>query len=563
MIVFTQMKMWNVFDGFGKRIKATCLSVLCIFLLSFGGGRARQPTVDDLLATMTLEQKVAQMFMVSFFGAPMNEPARALLRDWQPGAVVLLPSNLGDPEQVTRLTNDIQTTIVESGGLPALIAVDQEGGIIAHLEEGFTRWPVPMLVTATQDADLAYQFGQALATELQAVGITMNLAPVADLNTNPANPIIGRRSFGSDPQLVAPIVAQVVRGMQDGGVLATVKHFPGHGDTATDSHVTLPILSYSQQFLNERELIPFQAAIDVGAAAIMAAHISYPELEPQVGLPASLSETIVTDLLRGEMGFQGIAITDALDMDAIDTVRSPEAAALSAIQAGHDLVLTGAHVGPETHRRVFEAVVSAVESGAISEERIDQSVRRVLLAKSRHDLLDWQAIDPTTANERIPLTVHAQLIDQFFRKGITVARGRDQLPIGQDSLFIFPATQPSLWRMCERDGWQGLGVSGRPTEQEIAWAASSASQAAQVVIFTQNLAENEPMQRLVTTLPVERTVIVALQSPYDLWEVPEVAGYLLTYSPLSSAYPALCGILGGDIPAQGTLSTALDRANTS
>lgn len=546
----------------GKLATVICLSFLSIGSLGFNSVRAQQPSVDALLAGMTLEQQVAQMFMVSFYGAPMNEPARALLRDWQPGAVVFLPSNLGNPEQVTRLTNDIQTTLIESGGWPALIAVDQEGGIIAHLEDGFTRWPVPMLLTATQDPALAHQFGQALAAELRAVGINMNLAPVADLNTNPDNPIIGRRSFGSEPQLVAPIIAEVVHGMQAGGVLATVKHFPGHGDTDSDSHITLPVVSYSQQFLKSRELIPFQAAIDAGASAVMAAHIVYPNLEPEPGIPASLSTNIVTDLLRTEMNFEGLAITDALDMDAIDTNYTPEAAAIAAINAGHDLILTGAHIGPDTHRRVFEAVVQAVNNGDISRSRIEQSVRRILSVKVEYDFLNWQVLDASTADERIPLSTHAQLVDQLFRNGITVVRGSDQLPLQENSLIIYPATQPSLWRACEGNGWDGLGVSSRPTEQEIAWAASSATSAGQIVVFTQNAADNASQQSLVAALPAERTTVVAMQSPYDLWELPQTSGYMATYSPLTAGYAAICAILEGEIVARGTLSTSLEQPDT-
>ena len=537
-----------------KSVTALLLMLLCVA----PGSQAQQSVtasdaaVEARLQAMTLKEQVAQMFMVSFYGRPLNIAAREMLQEWQPGGVVLLPSNLGTPEQVTALTNQIQAELTT----PALIAVDQEGGLIAHLEDGFTEWPVPSLLTASGDTALAEAFGAALAAEMRAVGVQMNLAPVADLHTNPANPVIGRRAFGSDAQEVAPIVAAVVRGMQSGGVLATVKHFPGHGDTADDSHAELPVLSHRQEFLMQRELVPFEAAITDSAGAIMTAHIYFPELEPIPDTPASLSEAIVTGLLREQLGYQGIIITDALDMDAIDTRYSAAEASLRAIQAGNDMVLVGAHVSPQTQMQAMQYVYQAVQNGDLSTARIEDSVRRILQAKARFNLLEHSPLDPTTASDRIPLDDHSQLVTELFRKGITLVEG--ELPLPDNTAFIYPATRPSLWQTCQADTWQGVGVSLYPSEADISRAVSTAARSDAVVVFTQNVRDNPQQQALVEALPAEKTRVIALWSPYDRRYLPQTAGYMVTYSPLLASHDPLCDILHGREPARRQLSLMIE-----
>jgi len=520
--------------------------------------QSQLPDVDALVSQMSLPQKVAQMFMVSFFGPALHESAQDLLEDWQPGGVVLLPSNLGTPEQITTLTNDIQRVLVDSGAVPALIAVDQEGGIIARLKDGFTEWPVPMLLTATQNPDLAYQFGQAVAAEMQAVGINMNLAPVADLHTNPQNPIIGRRSYGTFPEQVNPILAAVVQGMESGGVLAAAKHFPGHGDTGVDSHLTLPVINANRQMLFDRELLPFQSLIDVNIASVMVGHLSLPELEQGEGLPASLSQRIITDLLRTDLAYSGLIMTDALDMDAIDTVYSAEEAVLMAIEAGNDVILVGAHIGPQIHRRAMQAVVDAVANGYIAEARIDESLRRILKTKARFGLLHWQPLEPEQASVRINIASSSQLIDSIFAQGITVVHGDEDLPLSGRVTFIYPGNRFSLWSACQADEWSPISVSDFPTDFEIEAARIAAQQAEHIVVFTQNIKDNAQQQALIESLPPEKTWVIALQAPDDIHYIAPIRGYIVTYSPLKPAHEAVCSILHGERPATGSLAIALD-----
>ena len=510
--------------------------------------------VESELARLSLRQKVAQMFVFTFYGSPPNQPAVEFIREWQPGAVALLPSNLGEPAQIARLTNTLQQTSLDAGGLPLLVAVDQEGGIIAHLEDGFTRWPVPTLLTATADVDLAYRVGRAFASEMRAVGVNMNLAPVADLLTNPDNPIIGRRAFGADAAQVGPVVTAFADGLQAGGVLATAKHFPGHGDTDADSHVTLPVIMHDRQRLDAIELAPFRALIAADVAAIMVAHVVYTALDLEQRRPASLSPPIVSDLLRAQMGFEGLILPDALDMDAIDTAYSPVEAALASVLAGHDLILTGAHVSPQSQVDAIQAVIDAVQAGEIDEARIDASVRRILTAKARFDLLEWEPIDVMQGTQVATQSGGEALVSEMFSRGITVVHGGDRLPAPADSLLIYPASQPSLWRACDAAGqFVPLGVSDRPTSEEIAWAASAAERAPLVITFTRDVATNPAQRDLVERLPAEKTLVVALQSPFDIEVLPSTAAHLLTYSPLPAAYEPLCAILAGTQQALGQL----------
>lgn len=534
-------------------------SLLSFFLLISPVSAAQ----NDLLESLTLEQRIAQMFIVNLYGAGLTEVGRDFLTHYQPGGVVLLGENLGMPEFVTRLTNSYQQVITEAGGLPLFVAVDQEGGPISHLTDGFTAFPTPTLMTASGDLTLANQVGAAIGTELRAVGVNLNLAPVADLETNPRNPIILRRSFGSDPAMVSPTIAAFIQGMQAANVLAVAKHFPGHGETDIDSHTGLPVLDLSRERLEAVELAPFRAAIEADVAAIMAAHIWYPALEPEPNTPASLSSSIISDLLRGEMGYDGLIMTDALDMDAIDTVYSYPQAVVKAVQAGVDLVIA-AHISLDSQIAAIEALVDAVENGTISEARINESVRRILTTKADYGLLNWQPLDPSAVGQRLELESHAVLVEQLFQSGVTLAYDRNgHLPLSptQKVAIVYLGTRYQIVESCGgyRSDIQWVGVSDSPSDEQIAAAQTTARLVDTVVVFTQNADQNPRQTALVNALPPEKIVAVALWSPYDWTVYPDVSAYVVTYSPLPPAVPAACGLLFGAVPAEARMAITIPR----
>lgn len=525
-----------------------------------------QSRVDSLLAEMTLEEKVGQMFMVDLYGATLNEPGRLLLEEWKPGAAVLFASNVGTPAETTRLINEWQSAVVDAGGLPMFITTDQEGGVIARLKDGFTTLPAMMLLTATGDVSLAQRTGETLARELSAVGVNMNLGPVADLYTNLNNPIIGRRSFGSEPERTGQMLAGLVRGMQGGGVLATAKHFPGHGDTQHDSHTSLPIVAHSREELDRIELAPFKWTVAAGVEAVMVAHIWYPAYDPDEQMPASLSYNVVTGVLRQELGFTGLIMTDAIEMDAIDLTFTYPEASIRAVLAGVDIIAFGANLSPQSQIAAMSGVVQAVRDGRITEARIDESVRRILDAKARYGILDWQPLDPATADRRVNIGEGSALVRELFNAGVTIAY--DQIgavpvnPVTQRVSVIYPASRPAIRSECEVYSpsvtWLGVGES--PSADDIARASTTARTSDVAVVFTSNAAFDTAQQALVNALPPEKTVAVALFSPFDWQAFPGVAAYLTTYSPLPEAVPAACAVLFGAIPAQGSLPVALDGA---
>ncbi|MBN1966621.1 MAG: glycoside hydrolase family 3 protein, partial [Anaerolineae bacterium] len=411
-----------------------------------------QQRVEAILAGMNTTELVAQLFMVSLWGPELSEEAVAFLETYNPGGVVLFGDNAVTPEQITDLTNTLQLTgLRHPDGLPAWIAIDQEGGVVTRLPEGFTTFPLSMAIAGTGDPAYARAIGQAMAEELRAIGITMNLAPVADLETNPDNPIIARRSFGADPELVGEMVAAIVDGMQSGGVMATAKHFPGHGETTSDSHLSLPMLLLDRTRIDSVELIPFEYAIDANVGAIMAGHLWYPALDPAPESPASLSYPVLSHLLRQELGFTGLIMTDALDMDAIDVRYGLPQAAVMAIQAGADLVTPGPHVGLHTQQAAIDAVVVAVNSGLISQARIVESVRRVLLHKIEYGVLDWTPLDPAGAEARLNRAAHEAVVADVLAAAVTlVYDNANYVPLdpARRTAFIYPATNPGLAQSC-------------------------------------------------------------------------------------------------------------------
>src|SRR5579884_4214903 len=311
-------------------------------------------------AELTLREQVGQLFMVGFSGTAVSKDVASLVTEYRPGGVILFSRNLEALDQIVQLTNDLQRLSPRS---PLLVAIDQEGGRVSRLPAGFTIFPPCAVLGACRSYDLTYAAAATTAAELRAVGINMNMAPVLDVNSNPTNPVIGDRAFGSDPTTVCEMGQATVAGLQDNKVVACGKHFPGHGDTVADSHLELPVVSTPLERLIENEVRPFRHAIENGLTTIMTAHVSYPQLDAQ--FPATLSYIVLSDLLRTQLRFKGVIITDDLEMRAIIDHYGIEEAAILALQAGADILL----ICKDRDREVaaMEAVYRAVKDGKIAE----------------------------------------------------------------------------------------------------------------------------------------------------------------------------------------------------
>ena len=525
---------------------------------------AQDAGFEARIAGMTVAQKAAQMMMVTLHGAYPLDADAAFLRDFQPGGLAIFNDNVQSPDQLTRLTNSFQQTITGAGAPALLIAVDQEGGVVTRLnpEQGFWRLPAAIVLTAA-GPDVSAEAGRLTAEQLLAVGIQMNLAPVADLETNRDNPIIYRRGFSNDPTVGAEAVAGFVRGAADAGGLTTAKHFPGHGETSTDSHAELPRLDLTRERLDSVELVPFRAAMAAGVDAVMVAHIWFPAFDAE-RTPASLSHNVVTGLLREELGYDGLIMTDAMDMNAVDMFVPFSEAAVRAIEAGVDMLALGPSIGRDAAQQALGAVVAAVEQGRISEARLDESLRRIFAAKARAGLFDWQPLDPVTAAARVDAPGGEAFIEYLFTQAATVALDRNDLvpvPAGAKVALIFLATRYQIQAECSRYADPNLtrwvGVGDNPGPDEIGWAVEAANAADVVIVWTQDAIRNPDQQALVNALPQEKTIAVSLWSPYDWQTYPNVAGYALAYSPLRPSVPPVCAALFGAAEAPGQLAVTL------
>jgi beta-N-acetylhexosaminidase len=340
-----------------------------------------------------LVRRVGLRFMVGFEGLAASADVKTLIREFGVAHVVLFARNVEGPEQVAELVRELRGAARDAGlASPLLVAVDQEGGRVARLRYPWTLWPPLRALGHAGDEDLARQVGRALAVELGACGIRLDFAPVIDVDSNPRNPVIGDRSFGDDPDRVGRLGAAMIRGLQQGGVAACAKHFPGHGDTAEDSHLELPVLTHPRSRLEEVELPPFRAAIEAGVATVMTSHVLLPELDEN--WPASLSEPVTTGLLRGDLGFERVIVTDDLEMKAVASRWTASEIAVSAAGAGADILAFCR--GHDGQVEAMEGLIRALESEEIPFAAMEAAERRVRGLQERF-LADDRDPDPREA----------------------------------------------------------------------------------------------------------------------------------------------------------------------
>ncbi len=355
---------------------------------------------------MNLREKIGQLIMVGFPGTSVSKDLSAWMAAYKPGGVILFSRNLHGVDQIVRLTNQLQKL---GSNHPLFIAVDQEGGRVSRLPRGFTVFPACAVLGRCDSSELAYAAASATATELRAVGINMNMAPVLDVNTNSQNPVIGDRAFSSSATQVCALGLATVAGLQDNRVIACGKHFPGHGDTTADSHQELPTVTSSADRLREMELRPFRHAVENGLAAVMTAHVRYQALDDRN--PATLSSYILTELLRKELNFQGLVITDDLEMRAILDHHEVGDAAVLAIRAGVDLLLVCGD--RDRAATAMETVYNAVRKGEISEARVEDSLRRVTHTKEQF-LQPYAPADLRAAKKVVGRKAHKTLLDSIL-----------------------------------------------------------------------------------------------------------------------------------------------------
>ena len=558
--------------------------------------KAGERWVRDTLARMSVEDKVGQLLVSSFqtdFMSTDSDEFDALVRtvhEYRVGGfhlfgaseavpgVLLNPTygsvTLGQPLAAASIVNRLQAI----AKVPLLNTGDFEAGVGFRIM-GATQFPRLMAFGAARDEKLAYEAGRITGEESRALGVHVNFAPVVDVNNNPRNPVINTRSYGEDPQLVGRLASSYVRGLRAGGMMATLKHFPGHGDTDVDSHIGLPIIKHPRIRLDALELPPFKAAIAAGADAVMTAHIVMPAIDPTPNMPATLSQPVVTGLLRHEMKFDGLIYTDSMGMAGVAAAYKPGEAAVHAIKAGNDVILHSPDDGA-----AYAALLAAVKSGEIPAAQVDASVGRILRAKARAGLHRTKAVSLDAVSNVVGTRANQAVADEVSQRSITLLKDQRsvvplKLPREAQVLYLSVLDFPSNWRIAApsrtfapelRKRWPNvtaIELSDRSTPSEIELVRATAPRYDAVIasVFVRagsasgRMDLSPALQRLLQDLGRRNTpfVTVFFGNPYVATFMPELPAMMFTYDFYDRAELSAVKAIAGEARITGRLPIAL------
>ncbi|MCL1786402.1 MAG: beta-N-acetylhexosaminidase [Defluviitaleaceae bacterium] len=515
------------------------------------------------IKNLTLKQKIGQMFLVPIEGTALSADTREHILKYNIGNFIYFAKNLTDYQSIRALSDSLQQAAQDASGIPAFISTDQEGGMVARAYSGATHYPSNMAITAAGMGSSLEKMGEMVATELKGLGINLNHAPVLDVNNNPQNPVIGIRSYSDKPEVVATMATDYIRGLQKGGVLANAKHFPGHGDTHQDSHLALPSIAHDMDRLNAVELVPFKAAIADGVGSVMTAHIIFKAIDGE--RPATLSPDVLNNLLRRDLGFDGLILTDSMTMQAIQDHYGLEKGCVLAVQAGVDILCLNANQAGQA--RCFDAVLAAVESGDIPMEKIDAAVARILKYKAIY------AAGGKNADLVEKYPEHEALADEISEKSITLVRANDALlPLTGKNVFVIsppPSTaniaddtlvkqETFCKKAAEALGCDYAEISTNPAAAEI--AATMQKAAADIVLYASyNAIQNPGQVQLFNALKAagKQVVLVSLRVPYDILVMESADAYIAAYEYTNRAVGNAIKAIMGEVPFAGRLPVAL------
>jgi beta-N-acetylhexosaminidase len=581
--------------------------VIAAALLAFPATAAARghDQVDKRLRHMTLEEKVGQLFVANVYGesagttapedvaanqamyGPDVRNARDLIDRYKLGGIVLFrwTNNLSNPRQIAGLSNGIQRAgLRQRARIPLFVSTDQEHGVVSRVWDPATRFPGSMTLGAGRRWSDAYAAAKVTGEELGALGINQNYAPVADVNVNPLNPVIGVRSFGESPELVSRLTAASVAGTRKAGVLATIKHFPGHGDTVTDSHTGVPWIFHTREQWEAIDAPPFRAGIEAGADMVMTAHVIMPHLQPgcdpdtQEGCdPATLAPEIMTGLLREELGYRGVVVTDALNMAGVREKYGDERVPVLALKAGADMpMMVDTTTDTVSLEVAYDAVLNAVRSGELSEARIDESVRRVLKLKRDRGLLRDPFVDERKAKRRLGTRSHREVARRVSDHGVTLVkndvgllplrRGGRILVTGYRSVSNTSDAQPAahLVAALRRHGARAdLHETGAAPDAAAIAAAVQRAQASDVVVVATSNASGSPSQRALVNALLDTgkpVVLVATRNPYDIADLTRAPAFVASYSWAQPAMESTARLLLGRLDPSGRLPVRIPVA---
>jgi len=502
---------------------------------------------------------IGQRLITGLPGYEITDEFRQLVKEYKVGNVILFARNIQNPKQLKELCNQLQELIVAQTGLPPFIAIDQEGGNLARLHEPATVLPGAMGLGATADPACAERAGYITGKELLACGVNMNLAPVMDVNNNPDNPVIGARSFSSDPDHAATMGCAWASGLRRAGMVDCAKHFPGHGDTQVDSHLALPVIDKDLETLRSCELIPFAKAINEGIQAVMTAHILFPELESEA-VPATMSRSVLQGILRGELGFDGLIISDCMMMEAISGNYGTVDGTVAAAKAGVDLMLI-------CHSNPLTAKACIALDQALSNEEAEQSFRRIEKVKKK--------LKPNLYSlECVGCSQHLEEAERLAQQSLTFVGGPgEQLPsLGDNPLFVgcepYRSTQAADPSSCDGNlpftlqahfGGRALEISPDPDEETIIRVLAHAREHTSLVMSTFNGRQLPNQRKLIESvksldIPV---ILIAMRDPFDLAGMTEKCWCIAAYDYTKLSVRTIVKALDGQIVLKGRLPVKL------
>lgn len=527
------------------------------------------------VSEMTIKEKVGQLVFAGFPGHTYDEHIRKLVEEYKLGNIILFARNVDNIKQLHDLNHKLHEEIMKNTGIMPLISIDQEGGMVTRIMNGATFLPGSMSISAT-NSNNAYLMGKVSGEELRALGINMNLAPSLDVNNNPLNPVIGVRSYSDKPEVVSEYGLKFIKGLKETGVISTAKHFPGHGDTEADSHYSLPTVPHSKVRLNEVELVPFKKAIEAGVDSIMSAHVFFTAYESD-NLPATLSKKVLTNLLREELGFKGLIVSDCMEMKAISDNYTTPKGSLMGLLAGLDMVFVSQTLDNQV--ATLELIYNSVMDGSFPEELLNEKVERILQLKSRIYPLMKKYFYDEDFQKKYDLVTDPKtkkLSSDIVDKSLTKVRGKDFYP-NKKTLVI--ATEPFATTIAEDEvssrsivdmlkvakiPFYSIKIKVKITDEEIEEINKKARYYEQVIVCTYNAKIFTSQAKLINRLhnTVEDLYVISTRNPYDIHAFSYVKNYLCVYEYTPNSVNTIIKYLNREIPAVGRLPICLNLKPT-
>ena len=514
---------------------------------------------------MTLKEKIGQMIGLAFAGTTYSDELSMQIEEIQAGLIIYFKDNCESVEQVFSLNKEINS----HAKIPPFIALDQEGGMVARVTTGITQSPGAMAISATSMLDASYKLAYNMGRELRDLGFNFNFAPDGDVNNNPLNPVINVRSYSENPDVVADYMEMAVKGYSDAKLMTSVKHFPGHGDTAVDSHLGLPVVNFDASRLDKVELVPFKRVIKDNLPGIMASHVMYSKIDDKY--PSTLSEKVIQKFLREKLGFKGLVVTDSLTMQAVWGRYSMEEIVLNGFNSGCDILLLCGARDIKSQKEFASTALRLAEEGKISMEKIDSAVERILKYKEMYQC-GKMANAFRDIKDDLEVKSRMDFAQEIADDSITLVKDLNHLlPVKKEekTLVVFPVIKVVTLVENSDNTLNSLGdffpfkvdkhyISISPTENEADNLLEKIKEYDKIIYCSYNASFNVSQAELINKIDKDKLIVAALRTPYDL-NVLDVNTYLCSYEASVLAFKALAKVLTGEKIATGKLPVTLNK----